>query len=119
MRGEGFGSDGVEVESSTFERDGESWLRVEARQPLPHLDFSEAPLSPGAAEPEATTGVVWPSVGEQETPVYRRANLEPGATLEGPALVDDEKTTCAVPPGWSLEVDTYEALRLSGGKGDA
>ncbi len=119
MRGEGFGSDGVEVESSTFARDGESWLRVEARQPLPHLDFSEAPLSPRATEPEATTGVVWPSVGEQETPVYRRANLEPGATLEGPALVDDEKTTCAVPLGWSLEVDTYEALRLSSGKGDA
>jgi N-methylhydantoinase A/oxoprolinase/acetone carboxylase beta subunit len=112
MRGEGFGADEVELASSEVERDGERWLKVEARRPMPHLEFSSVSASGHDASTSVIESVSWPGRGRVETPVYRSDELEPGAALRGPALVEASKTTCAVPPEWSLRIDEYGAQRL-------
>ena len=33
--------------------------------------------------------------------------MGPGATLAGPAVIDAEDTTYAIPPGWGYEIDEY------------
>lgn len=42
-----------------------------------------------------------------ETPVYDRELLRAGATLEGPAVLEQTDTTVLVPPGASAQVDQY------------
>jgi N-methylhydantoinase A len=48
--------------------------------------------------------VRFPGAGEHDTPVHAGADLRPGATLEGPALIVEPTTTIVVPPGWSARV---------------
>ena len=40
-----------------------------------------------------------------ETPVYDRARLAAGATLRGPAIVEERESTLVVPPGARLAID--------------
>ncbi|SDZ84964.1 N-methylhydantoinase A [Haloplanus vescus] len=42
-----------------------------------------------------------------ETPVYDRGTLAPGATLDGPAVVEGGETTVVVPPAASAHVDDW------------
>jgi N-methylhydantoinase A/oxoprolinase/acetone carboxylase beta subunit len=44
------------------------------------------------------------------TPVYDRYRLAPGATLDGPAVVEEHESTAVVPPGTTARVD--EELNL-------
>jgi N-methylhydantoinase A len=43
--------------------------------------------------------------GTVDVPVYDRARLQPGATLDGPALVDSATTTVLVPDSFAAAVD--------------
>jgi len=47
-----------------------------------------------------------------ETPVYDRAQLYPGHTVNGPAIVIEETGTTVVEPGWSAQTTTDGALIL-------
>jgi N-methylhydantoinase A len=42
-----------------------------------------------------------------DTPVYRANELEAGHVLSGPAVIEAELTTVAIPEGWRLEVDRH------------
>jgi N-methylhydantoinase A/acetophenone carboxylase len=84
-------------------------VRLKAMYPLPHCGFT-------AYEPEGRDAdharkgvrtVVWEDLGEVETRIYDSSRLSCGNTLEGPAIVESEDTTCVVPPGWSYTVDRY------------
>ena len=46
----------------------------------------------------------------QEASVYQRANLNPGHTIRGPALVIEPHQTVIVEPGWRLSVTTNDHL---------
>jgi 5-oxoprolinase (ATP-hydrolysing) len=46
------------------------------------------------------------------TPVFRREDLAPGATLPGPALVVEEVSTVVVDPGWRAAVNARGHLLL-------
>jgi N-methylhydantoinase A len=65
------------------------------------------------AEPAASRAVFLPPEA-QPAPVlvYDGRQLTPGATLAGPAVVEDRLTTIYVPPGWQLGVDRYGHRRL-------
>jgi N-methylhydantoinase A len=52
------------------------------------------------------------SEGFVDTPVYDRPAFEPGAYLDGPALVEQHGTTALVPPGATLEVDPHLNLLI-------
>jgi N-methylhydantoinase A len=40
-----------------------------------------------------------------ETPLYERDGLDIGATIEGPAIIEQFDATTVIPPGWSARVD--------------
>lgn len=114
MRGEGIQQEDVALQTQEYERDGVRWMAVEGVYELPHLDLGRAPgiaPSPGAAAPEERT-VYWPGHGPLATTVVRREGLADLGTLDGPALVDSQDTTCAVPPEWTLSLDQHGAMRL-------
>jgi 5-oxoprolinase (ATP-hydrolysing)/N-methylhydantoinase A len=54
--------------------------------------------------------------GWVDTPVYDRYALPPGATCEGPAVVEEREATTIVPPGDRLAVDATLNLRLTIGR---
>jgi N-methylhydantoinase A len=45
-----------------------------------------------------------------ETPIYRRRDLEPGMTTEGPAIIEQSDTTTVVEPCMRLRVDRFRNL---------
>ncbi|MGO4396235.1 hydantoinase/oxoprolinase family protein [Variovorax sp. M-6] len=45
--------------------------------------------------------------------LYERADLLPGATFDGPALISEAQTTTVVPAGFRVTVDTHANLILS------
>jgi N-methylhydantoinase A len=48
---------------------------------------------------------VWFGAGWRETPVYRRDHLPAGASLTGPAILEQMDTTTVLPPGDRLHQD--------------
>jgi N-methylhydantoinase A len=49
----------------------------------------------------------------REAPVWARAGLAPGATLDGPAVVELPEATCLVAAGWGARVDDAGTLVLT------
>ena len=45
-----------------------------------------------------------------DTPIFRRADLKPGMTLAGPAIVEQSDTTTVVEPRMTLRVDRFHNL---------
>jgi len=73
-------------------------------------------LAREATYPERVTGTPYTMTfgGCQRSAISVLRNaLHPGSHLEGPALVLEETATTVVPPGWHLEVDGLECLRLT------
>jgi len=50
----------------------------------------------------------------QEVPTFDRDALEPGAQLDGPALIRERHSSTVVEPGWRAAVDGSAALVLTG-----
>jgi N-methylhydantoinase A len=48
--------------------------------------------------------------GVYETPVYARGRLQPGRTLGGPAVIEQDESTVVVPPAWDVRVRDDGAL---------
>jgi N-methylhydantoinase A len=48
--------------------------------------------------------------GWRDTPIYRRAVLEPGMVLSGPAIIEQPDTTTVIEPGMNARVDAYGNL---------
>lgn len=57
----------------------------------------DTPLAP------RETATVFTNGRGHDAPVYVRADLSPGATLEGPAIVCESTSTTVVEPGWQAE----------------
>jgi N-methylhydantoinase A len=45
-------------------------------------------------------------------PVYRRADLRPGAHIDGPALIVEDETSTLVSPAFDASVDGYGYIEL-------
>ena len=79
------------------------------RRPIP-LDGLAGPLSSGG--PSATRPV-WFDGGWRETPIYRRERLAVGATLAGPAIVEQLDATTVIEPGDRAVVDALGNLEIT------
>ncbi|WP_395704917.1 hydantoinase/oxoprolinase family protein [Rhodococcus ruber] len=75
---------------------------------LPHGSFAEA-RAPRAAGERTVLG----AAGRQPVPVFTLADQEPGATAEGPALVEGPFFTARVQEGWKFEVTAGGDLLLT------
>lgn len=83
------------------------------------LGRSEAPpetitdSSPRAGTPAPSEQVRMFGNGEwRETGIYRRADVKPGDTIKGPAIVAENNATTIVEAGWQAEVTPYNHLVL-------
>lgn len=71
-------------------------------------EFPVTNQQPSAAK-LGSRNVFWtPDQGYVDTAVYRLPLLDPGMRLEGPAIVEAEEMSCAVPAGWSFSVDKHK-----------
>jgi N-methylhydantoinase A len=75
---------------------------------LPHQEPQES-----TPEPKSSRTVIFDD-GErvEETPVYWRPELLPGAVIDGPAIIDQLDSTTVVPPGVKAEVDEWMNIRM-------
>ncbi|MEE2980913.1 MAG: hydantoinase/oxoprolinase family protein [Pseudomonadota bacterium] len=80
------------------------------RAPVPLAALAHA--NGGDMEP-AMTRRVWFESGWAETPIYRREQLPPGATLIGPAIIEQLDTTVVVEPGDNLVADDLGNLIIT------
>ena len=82
--------------------------RVTVSGPRPSLAFGGAPAAETVA-PDAVKAArrAWfaEAEGWVDTPVYDRYALRPGATLTGPAIVEERESTAVVGPGARCRVD--------------
>ncbi len=68
-----------------------------------------------AAQPvEGRRQVYFEDVGFVDCAVVRRTGLSPSATVEGPAVIEEDDATTLVPPGWSAVVKPGGALLIGG-----
>jgi N-methylhydantoinase A len=67
-------------------------------------------------EPKGHREAVFRDEGALQTAVYNRDNLRPGATIPGPAVIEQLDSTSVVPPGDLAEVDGYSniVIRIGG-----
>lgn len=95
-------------------------LQVTAVGRVPKPDLPKYPKG-GNAE-QALTGtrqVYFEEAGFVETKVYQRENLPAGATLQGPAVIEQLDTTTVIPPFVKVvEVDEYLNIIMQIGKGE-
>jgi N-methylhydantoinase A len=67
----------------------------------------------GKAEPARTRSVFFEERNAfVDTPIYDRSALGAGATIDGPAVIEQDDTTVLVPPGTKVEVDSYLNLLI-------
>ena len=84
-------------------------LRASIVQPGPAVTIEQARGAAGAPFGERDIRAGGRTV---KAALYREDALAPGLTLETPAVVEYEETTCLVPPGWGARVDKHGLLRL-------
>ena len=80
-------------------------LRTAAFGRRPPLDLHVFAPAAGTAAPPRTHRRVWFAEGWCDTPVHDREGLPPGATLAGPAVVEQSDTTVLLHPGSRATVD--------------
>ena len=88
-------------------------MRVSGSLTLPApiaLDGLGGPPTPGAP---IGTRRVWFDNSWHDTPIYRREALAPGATLTGPAIVEQLDTTTVIEPGDGARVDALGNLEIT------
>jgi 5-oxoprolinase (ATP-hydrolysing) len=74
-------------------------------------DEPEAALVQAAAKPVAEAAVFTGGTSHR-APVYDRAQMRPGESLEGPAIVVEANATTVVEPGWRARLDARRTLIL-------
>jgi 5-oxoprolinase (ATP-hydrolysing) len=98
-------------------------LRVESVGASHKPDETEFPVTPYAVTTDMVEEMVlvyFDYIGEDglrsvratPTPVVRRSDLNPGARLQGPALIVEEVSTVVVDPGWLVSVNSRGHLLL-------
>ncbi len=81
-------------------------VRVVARGTTPKPDhFAELGAAADAADARHGTRAAYWGEGFVDTPVYDGTRLGPGATIDGPALIEEPFTVVALPPGTRATLD--------------
>jgi N-methylhydantoinase A len=89
-------------------------LTAYGRVQKPELARVEGPPGEEAAA-KGTRMVDFDEHGRQETRVYDRTRLGPGASIEGPAVIEEAASNTIVYPGMSVATDEYGNLIIDTG----
>ncbi|MGO8733788.1 MAG: hydantoinase/oxoprolinase family protein [Terriglobia bacterium] len=87
--------------------------RLVIRMPKPRLRPSARKARRLTQAAVVKTKPMWFGGKPLQTPVYVREYLEPGARLQGPAVIVEYSSTTVVPPDFECHVDEYLNLTLS------
>jgi N-methylhydantoinase A len=84
-------------------------FQVTAIGKIPKPQFQEIASSgsPPLPAPSAKRAVYFGPSDAVEVPVFRRAALLPGATLRGPAIIEEKTSTIVLYPGQGARIDGY------------
>jgi N-methylhydantoinase A len=95
--------------------------RLTASGPKPTVTLEElrAGGSPEAAVKGSREAFFAEAGGFVDTPLYDRSKLAPGATFEGPAIVEEVDSTAVIGPGTTVTVDAYANLVVTFDGSDA
>ncbi|MBC8050021.1 MAG: hydantoinase B/oxoprolinase family protein, partial [Chitinophagales bacterium] len=74
----------------------------------PELPLSDSPAPPPDEQTRFYSDGAW-----RETGLYLRASLEPGHTIDGPAIIIEPNQTIVVEPGWRAAVTKHNHLLLT------
>lgn len=77
------------------------------------MQLLTAPPAAREAGPDAERGAIHYRGSVTDCRFFWRADLSPGATVAGPAIIEEPTATTLVPPGWSAVVDASGALILT------
>jgi N-methylhydantoinase A len=103
---------GLDVEALSF-----GLQLASVAEPLPRIEDEPAAFAPA---PAGRRRLLDPAAGEPiEVAVYRRAELAPGAALEGPAVIAEPDTTILVPAACSARIDARGHVRLERQRSEA
>ena len=95
--------------------------KIEASGPSPDFENSYRPYTAPANEEalKSTVRMFDPNTQELvECPVYDRYSIATGATIDGPALIQEDEATTVLGSGESIEVDSFGNLVASFMRGD-
>jgi N-methylhydantoinase A len=76
---------------------------------------AELPSQSGAARPIRQRLVDFDEQGQHETGIYDRTTLGAGATIAGPAIIEEEASNTVVYPGMTVTVDRWGNLIVDTG----
>jgi acetophenone carboxylase len=77
-------------------------VAVRGSSPVPRYEPTPEPEEPHAAAPAGTRELAG-GTGD----VYVWEDLRPGATADGPAVLESATNSCLVPAGWSVRIDGF------------
>jgi N-methylhydantoinase A len=81
-----------------------SW-RVAGWAPPPADEVAALPAATGTPTRHATRRARFDRGSDAvDVPVFRRDDLGVGATVSGPAIVEERETTSVIRPGWTMQV---------------
>ena len=94
-----------------------SWVIAVNAPPVGELAVVAA-TKPGQPKPRSRRPVFDPHGGEfQDTPIYWRGDLEPGARIPGPAVIAENDTSTVVSPLFDARIDQFGYIELTRRKG--
>jgi N-methylhydantoinase A len=89
-----------------------SWA-LSLRAPIELPVEAPQPAQPYVPQPSGRRPLFDPGRGETiDVPVYRRADLRPGAQIKGPALIIEDETSTVVSPAFDASIDGYGYIEL-------
>jgi N-methylhydantoinase A len=80
--------------------------------PKPKLKTFTAPAEKPKQTSSAARQAYFSATEASDVPVLRRAALGPGASIEGPAVVEEKTSTLVLYPGQRAEVDAYLNIKV-------
>jgi N-methylhydantoinase A len=88
-------------------------LRVSGVGPIARPELARLPAGDGdhSRARTGTRAVYFDSAAD--TPIFWRADLAPGDTVEGPAVIEEFGSTVPVHPGFTVRVDPYGNLLVT------
>jgi len=85
--------------------------RIAVWAPPPAAESAELPAASGAPVPHRMRRARFDrGTATVDVPVYRRESLGSGATIAGPAFIEERETTAVIRPEWTVTVATDGAL---------
>lgn len=106
------GIDGV-VGAQALPRDATS-LQLRVTRTIPHFALNDGLATSRVALPAPVRlqSVLGGDLVRKDVPVFQLEELVPGASGQGPALIEDKYFTCRVRDGWQFDITSGQDIRL-------